>query len=515
MASRKLAWLALLLALVSGVVSYVGFKPQGWWFASLIGVTGLYLALRPFKLPGAFLAGVIFGLGQFLPMLTWAHNAAGLLPYLALALVSALFLALGPLAYATARPLVREAMGDSPWADAAVFAVTVTAADALRSFVPYGGFPWGRLAFSQVAGPLAAWAWLGGTALVGLVAAAAGPLVVAAGRAVWSRRFLGAVIGAGLAAGLLLAPLALPLASGAESGAIRVGAVQGDVTVTQEGLFAQQREVLSNHARLTARMMADPATGRLDVVLWPENSTDIDPRTDAEAEEVINAAAAAAGAPLLVGAAEYLPTGQRYNQGLLWVADQGIVDQYAKQHPAPFAEYMPARSFFRFFTSKVDLISSDMLPGEEVGVMALDAPRLGREVALGDIICFEVAYDAIVAETVREGAEFVVVQTNNASFGHSEEATQQFAMTRLRAIELGRATVQISTVGVSAAVAPDGSLMTPLTNLFEPAYFVVDLPLRTSLTPAALAGQWVTGLILLLGAALALAGIGAWAITRR
>lgn len=217
----------------------------------------------------------------------------------------------------------------------------------------------------------------------------------------------------------------------------------------------------------------------------------------------------------MVGAMEYLPTGQRYNQGLLWEAGKGVVDQYAKQHPAPFAEYMPARNFFRIFTKKVDLIRTDMVAGDEVGVLDLDARVLGRTVALGDVICFEVAYDSIVADTVRSGAEALVVQTNNASFGFSEEATQQFAMTRLRAIELGRATVQISTVGVSAAVAPDGELMAPLTGLFEPASFVADLPLRTSITPAAVVGEWVSWAIMLGGAGLAIAGLGARIARRR
>jgi apolipoprotein N-acyltransferase len=430
-------------------------------------------------------------------------------------------LGLGGLAYRFARELTERLAPGRPQ-DALVFAVCFTAADTLRSHIPFGGFPWGRTGFSQAVGPLANWAWVGGVPLVGLATVAAGALLTAAVGAALAlageRRVAQAAAAAAGAATLVALPVLFPLDTSAQSGTLKVGAVQGDVEVAATGLFARQREVLENHVDQTYALIEDPAVrrmGPLDVILWPENSTDIDPREDPQAAAAIDAAAEAADAPILVGAMDYLPQDRRYNQGVLWVAGKGVVDVYSKQHPAPFAEYMPARDFFRLFTSKVDLVGDEMLPGQEVGVIDLDARSLGRTVALGDVICFEVAYDSVVGDAVRAGAEVVVVQTNNATFKNSEEATQQFAMTRLRAIEFGRATVQISTVGVSAAVAPDGSLITPLTGLMEPAHFAAELPLRTGLTPAARVGPAV-GPVIMLAALLAwVAGVGAVLVARR
>ncbi len=111
---------------------------------------------------------------------------------------------------------------------------------------------------------------------------------------------------------------------------------------------------------------------------------------------------------------------------------------------------MPYRSFFRMFSDKVDLVSRDFVHGDHVGLL-----RMGG-VPVGDVICFEVAFDDTVRDSVRAGAQFLVVQTNNATFGYSDEAVQQLAMSRLRAVESGRAVVQISTVGVSAIISPDG-----------------------------------------------------------
>src|SRR5690606_34631175 len=250
------------------------------------------------------------------------------------------------------------------------------------------------------------------------------------------------------AGGLVLASLMIPLDTVAQDGALRVGAVQGNVPEPGRlDAVGERRQVLDNHVAGTRALLDQVAPGELDVVLWPENGTDIDPQVDEEAARLIDDVAQEVAAPMLVGTVQYPPTGGRYNTAVLWEPGVGPVATYSKQRPAPFAEYIPMRSFVRHFSDAVDLVTRDMLPGPEPGVVPMHSPRLERTVVLGDVICFEVAYDAIVREAVAEGGELLVVQTNNASFGWSDESTQQLAMSRLRAIEHGRATVQISTVG--------------------------------------------------------------------
>src|SRR5690625_7247123 len=97
-----------------------------------------------------------------------------------------------------------------------------------------------------------------------------------------------------------------------------------------------------------------------------------------------------------------------------------------------------------------------MIGGAEVCVVPLRAV-LGRNVQLGNVICLEVAYDGIVRESIAAGGELLIVQTNNATFGVTNESVQQLAMSRLRAIEHGRSTLPISTVGVSALIDPAGT----------------------------------------------------------
>ncbi len=102
---------------------------------------------------------------------------------------------------------------------------------------------------------------------------------------------------------------------------------------------------------------------------------------------------------------------------------------------------------------------------------------------LGDLICFEVVYDGLVGDVVDGGAGMIVVQTNNATFGRTDESAQQLAMSRLRAVEFGRTVAVAATSGISAIVAPDGTIVRS-SSLFTPAVFVAEIAQRDSRTVA-------------------------------
>jgi apolipoprotein N-acyltransferase len=217
-------------------------------------------------------------------------------------------------------------------------------------------------------------------------------------------------------------------------------------------------------------------------VVWPENSSDIDPILYRDASDRITQAAQAIGAPILVGA---LRDGPRdvdvRNIGLVWDPQTGPGQMYVKRHPVPFAEYVPMRSFVReYITEKVDLVRRDFLAGDTPGVLTMGP------VTIGDVICFEVAYDEVVRDTVTGGAQVLVVQTNNATFNEAE-ALQQLAMVRLRAVEHGRDALMASTVGVSAFVDSNGRVY-DATQFFADAVIERDMTVRTGRTMATTVG---------------------------
>lgn len=175
-----------------------------------------------------------------------------------------------------------------------------------------------------------------------------------------------------------------------------------------------------------------------------------------------------------------------------------------KRHPVPFAEYLPMRPLVEpiamAITDKAGLLRSDFLPGDTNGVVTMGPARIG------DVICFEVAYDGLVRETVDGGAGLLAVQTNNATFD-VDEARQQLAMVRLRAVEHGRDSLMASTVGVSALVTADGQVRQS-TKFFTPAVVVGQLHTSTTRTLATRLGAAPEAVLAALAlAALVLAGI--------
>ena len=483
------------LAVAGGLLTTLSFPDVGLWPGAPLGVGLLYLALRRDSARWNALLGFLWGLVVHLPLLWWAYTSVGVVPWIALsAAVAGFQAATGALWtwWRRWRPQWRAeswARCRSRWLDPVAFTTLWVAAEQLRTVWPFGGFPWGRLAFSQTGSPLLGLAWLGGAPLVTGVVVLVGALLAEAWLALRRRARLAAVLGSATAVLLVVVGLTVPLDTAAEHGTLRVGVVQGNVPGQGLDAFGRRWQVLENHVDGTRALLDQAAPGDLDMVLWPENGSDVDPQVDPAAAEMVDAAAEAVAAPLLVGTVQYPASGGRYNTTVVWQPGVGVVDQYSKQHPAPFAEYVPLRSLVRPFSSAVDLVSQDMLAGTEPGVVRVDAARLDRTVDVGVVICFEVAYDDLVSGAVTHGGEILVVQTNNASFGWTAESTQQLAMTQFRAVEHGRAAVQVSTVGVSAVVAPDGTV-TERTDLFTADQIVATLPLRTSTTPATWLGPW-------------------------
>jgi apolipoprotein N-acyltransferase len=163
----------------------------------------------------------------------------------------------------------------------------------------------------------------------------------------------------------------------------------------------------------------------------------------------------------------------------------------------PFAEYIPLRSIAEWVSSDAKTVTQDMVAGSGNGLLR------GGPVAIGDVICFEVAYDDLVRSSVAAGAQLVVVQTNNATFGQTPETYQQLAMSQLRAVESGRTVIQAATTGKSAVIGPDGRVRQASGPLFHSAILVASVPVRSATTLATRVGAWPEYVL----AALAVAGV--------
>ena len=542
-----------LAALGAGVLLYLAFPPVGAWPLAPVAVAAFTLLARGRRLRASYGLAFLFGLGFFLPLLRFV-DYVGLDALIALAAAEAAILAI-------AGPATTLALRLKPWYSWAAIGCVWIGQEALRGREPFGGFPWGRLAFSQPDTPYTPLAAVAGAPALTFAVAATGALLALAlrtltgtGRAALTRHLgiaaatptsgtagtesaagtdstpptqnaspthrhqpapasgaarrlaLGAALPALGIAALATAGLAVPLPTGAQDGTLRVAAIQGGVP-ENGGYDALGRplQVTSNHVEQTLKLAAQVGAGTIPapgLVVWPENSSDLDPFDDPDAANLLDEAAQAVGTDLLVGAVLDGPgAGHVRNAGLVWTPNGYGGHMYIKHRPVPFAEYLPGRPVLQKLIKRfADQMPNDFVHG--TGPAVLPAART----VIGDVICFEVAYDGNVRASVDQGARLLVIQTNNASFGRKGESQQQLAMSRIRAVEHGRATIQASTSGQSAIITPDGTVLGQ-TGLYQPGILSATLPLRTAHTLADQVGATPEAVATVLAAAAIIAGI--------
>ncbi|HYI34919.1 MAG TPA: apolipoprotein N-acyltransferase [Glaciibacter sp.] len=481
-------WAALLVAAGGGIILEGGFPDRDWWVLAPVGVVLLLVSLLGRGPWTGLLVGMVAGLSFWGVHIDWLTLYLGPVPWLALSCLQAIFFAVG-------MAMIAVVLRDGPrvWPSAlgrlGVVPVVVsglwTAREAISAVWPYGGFSWGRVAMSQSESPLSSLVgWVGVSGLSFLVVWFCA-LVVQLLREVEAPRLLRGVVAAAAAAALLVIP-AWPTTA---TGTARIAAVQG---ASNAGLFAEYRpgEILNDHASATLPLIGED----VDFVVWPENGTDIDPTRSSDAARVLDYISTEMDAPLIAGTITNRADAF-FNTSLLWEAGEGAVDYYDKVHPVPFAEYIPDRAFWRPFAPElIDLVSRSYQIGTESNVFDIDGIKAGVA------ICFDIADDQLLHEMVDGGAQIILAQTNNADFGRTDESVQQLAIARLRAIETGRSVVNISTVGTSAIIGPDGETIDEL-ETWVPGAMLEDVPLSNALTPATVAGRGFEWLVSGLGVA--------------
>ncbi|MGW4895120.1 apolipoprotein N-acyltransferase [Kitasatospora sp. NPDC004240] len=484
------------LAALAGLLLALAFPPFDLWPLSLVGVAALSLLTRGRTARQGAWTGFAFGLPFFLLLLSWLR-VVGWDATIGLSIIEALFLA----AMGAALALTSRLPGWPAWA-ACLWVTQEWARDRL----PLGGFPWGRLAFANTATPYTPLAALGGAPLVTFAVALSGTLLAWAALrlrgGVRAPRPVHAAAGAlGAVAAMLVGHL-VPVPTAAAD-TVKVALIQGNVANPGMDFLGRPMMVLNNHASATEQLAADIAAGRAerpDIVIWPENSSDLDPFSDPLAYRRIDEAVKAINVPTLVGTLVDGPDEQHVqNEGIVWDPKTGPGASYTKQHPVPFGEYVPFRDELSKVITRLQRVARDFYPGDHNGVMQLGPARIG------DVICFEVAYDEIVRDTVDKGARVLVVQTNNATYAKTGQPEQQLAMSRLRAVEHGRAVLIAATSGISAVIAPDGSVVTRSEELTAAKLSAV-VPLRDDLTVAARVGaapEWTLAAAGLLACGLA------------
>lgn len=469
----------MLAAVAFGLFTSLAFQPFGWWPVGFLGVAGLTITIAASnRLWGALGLGYSYGLGFLFVGVGWMQIIF-VQAMIALVLAEAVF-------YALLAVLIRLALKTRWWPVLAATAWTIT--EFAFSRFPFGGFGWMRLGHAMVDSPLA-WGFpILGVAGVSFLAALVGQLAAWLVLRPSRRRLLAAVLS--LVALLGSSATGLLVSAGQADGSVTAGWVQGGAPGGGVYGLGSARTITRNQFAETARLVTKVADGqqqRPDFIVWPENSTDMDPLTDALTGQLVTAALDTAGIPILVGAILDGPgADERQTASLWWDPTHGILQRYIKRGIVPFGEWVPLRSLLLPLIPELKYVGAQSVPGTEPGVLT---PTLanGRQIKLGVIVCYDLAFDQFVHDTVTNGAQAIVVQSSNAMYQGTGQIEQQFAITRARAMEMRREILVVTTSGVSGLIDPDGSVSFQTSDHLS-ASGVVDLPLRSSVTFAAAYG---------------------------
>lgn len=479
----------LILAVLAGYLLHLSFPAPGIWAFAFVSLFLLSFSLLGQRWWASLVIGLAFGATFWLSLIRWLTLYLGPVPWLALGILQALFTAVGawgvwltlskidqPSISLFRRLIIVPAIAAAVWASRELIA----------SAWPYGGFSWGRLAQSQSDSPfrfIVAWVGVTGLSFVVAFISVLGFQLIRVTR----RRVLATALVVCFVVALALVPMPQITPSGKTS----VLAVQGN---SKAGLFDDRSsgDILADHVQLTLSMQGKS----IDMIVWPENATDLDPTRSLSASKTLTSVSTLLRAPIVSGAIVMDPDGSYSNSSLIWDGARGPIARYDKIHPVPFAEYMPDRAFWRSLAPDlVDLVGYDYQAGSRSPVVDVNG------VFAGITICFDITVESQLRDMVHQGASIVLAQTNNADFGKTDENLQQLAITRLAAIEMGRSVVNISTVGTSQIMSPDGTTIAAI-PAYQPGVMLTDVPLAQQVTPAITLApivESVLGLIAILG----------------
>ncbi|MEX0833838.1 MAG: apolipoprotein N-acyltransferase [Actinomycetota bacterium] len=446
-------------AILSGLLMGLANPPAFLWPLAFVAMIPFFWFVREARPRRGFLLALAFGFAYYGSLVYWIllfGELAWTGMTLANALYPAVFGLLAPAIWRRERPVLSASGLTALW----------TGFELLRGTWPLGGLTWGDVGYTQADNrfllPLSSVTGVWGVTFVVVLVNLL--LVVAIER--WGRARSASLALVGVCIAVVLVPALIPIPE-PNGRPVDVAAVQIEVP---KGLALdpdlEDRIVAERHAKQHTALVGDPP----DLVIWAENALDKDPQRDASLGSLVEGSVKSVGAPTLVGAITGPEGGRQFNQSLLYDSDASIIGRYSKVHLVPFGEYVPWRDRLGFL-DLLEQVPRDLTPGKGLNTLEVNGIRFAA------VICYENAFPSIDQRLVADGAGFLVVSTNNASYLRTAASSQHLIMSRFRAVENARWVVHSAISGISAFIDPEGRVYDE-TKLFEPT--IIRRTIRTS-----------------------------------
>lgn len=447
-------------SILTGALFLSSFTPFDFWPGVFLGSMLLFHQIVDRGFLQRIYISFISALAFFLPLFHWSSTYVGAIPWLILAIGEALIFSV--IALFSYKKDVKSLFFFS-----AFFALI----EILRMKVPFGGFGWGRIGHTQTDSLTSMYPLVGVTGITFLVLIASLSIYLMKFRLIVALILL-VVIGSNLPSDLN------------KLGTIRIAAVQGGVDELGLNFNDRAYSVLQRHAKVTENLEQ-----AYDLVVWPENASDLDPMKDMRAREIVQSLLDEKDFPLLVGAVEQSLDGP-VNSSLFFDKSGKLISRYVKQDLAPFGEYIPLRTLAEFVTPEAKYVRN-FIAGDQWVLHKVNNAKLLS------VICFEILDD----DHLKNGAsssEIIINQTNNATFGRSNQAAQQLQIARSRAAELGKEILSVSTTGFTAQIDNQGKIVKEIPQ-FDAGYLDAELQRFEGETWASRLNSWFwAGFLLLL-----------------
>jgi apolipoprotein N-acyltransferase len=478
----------LVAAVASGALLALARPPVDLGPLALVALVPLFWAWRDASPRLAALLAFVAGCVYYGVLVSWAWYFGAIAVGPLVMILAAYWAAVG----ATVARFARRG-----WRSPLLLAALWVLAEGLVARWPFGGFSWGEVGYAlHDVAPARSLAALGGLPLVSFAVvalnAAIVELLVRHDAAVRATRVAAVVTIGGVvvvttgASAFALHPVT--------TGHLRIAILQGndlDRDLTQTEI--DDRYLPKSHFALAREL-----TGRYDLVIFPESSLDEDPRHDSYLASNLESTATRLHSAVLANTVGDAPDGRALNLNLLYGPDGTLESTYTKRHLVPFGEYVPFRHELSFIKEIKEQIPRDFAPGHAPGLATVSGHRIA------EVICFESAFGYQVRPLVKDGAQLLVVSTNNRSYRRSANSEQHVAIGQMRAAETGRPVVQAAISGISAVIDAHGNVLEH-TRLFQRTTVTTTVATTRGETPYVRFGEWVLAVCIIGVAVTALA----------
>ena len=479
-------------AIIAGLLYFLSFPPYDFWYLIFPALYLFYYSLLSSK--KSFLSGFIFGCVAY-GVILLGIQSIGLEAWIPLTFLMGLMYGV----FSKLFSYLNTKSGNNFYVLLAALAVF----DLIRAYFPFGGFPWGFPSTVLLTGPIDSPLFFevpltfrnfGPTGSSLLLQSL--PLVIALG--VFSKRkpknylkdysiFLLIIFTIFISNYVVNDYQHTQL----ETSELNITIVQGNSPCpgAKNRCNNERQKIYDSHLAQTQSL-----EGNFDLVVWPESSTGFnnDPGVHSRVQNDVSTEALRLDSYFLIGGDRPVQKEYFENYGIFINREGEVVDQYLKQHPVPFGEYIPFRKYLDWIPP-LALVPRDMIRGDGQKIFMVNDTKIST------VISFEGSFQRYIRNSVLDGAELVVILTNQASYGESGMSDQFILMSRANAISNERPIVHAAITGKSAFIDHNGKVISQ-TELFETTTLNEKLEVRQTETPYSKYGNYLNYIFIIIGA---------------